>query len=355
MPKMLLVFVPAFLVLTLLSTRMLLDYGRGQARDAMAARIGALSGRVALAVGTATHGPAPADPKLLRSLLATMSGEAAFVCAEVLQADGTRLAAWPAIGCDPLDQPATEIRLPIADDKGGEQGAPPLAMRLRYTEAVLRDDTARLGVLLALGGTASFCIALLALWLGYRLWLNPPIARLLASIRVGTEANMRRPVQWASGDELGQIVAAYNGLIAREDAREAALRGLNYELEARVRDRTLELQSSEARLREIIDTSADGIVTTDARGIVRSANRAAEAMFGRPAAALTARPLSELLADGADAGPLLGNTASHARSRQRYPTFRAPPVSTSPAAARGATPSRWRCMSPPSRRARTGF
>jgi PAS domain S-box-containing protein len=309
MPKMLLVFVPAFLVLTLLSTRMLLDYGRGQARDAMAARIGALSGRVALAVGAATQGPAPADPKLLRSLLATMSGEAAFVCAEVLQADGTRLSAWPAIGCDPLDRPATELRLPIA---AADRTAPPMTMRLRYTEAALRDDTARLGVLLSLGGTASFCIALLALWAGYRLWLGPPIARLLASIRIGTEANMRRPVQWHSGDELGQIVAAYNGLIAREDAREAALRGLNQELEGRVRDRTLDLQSSEARLREIIDTSADGIVTADARGIVRSVNRAAEAMFGRPAAALTGRPLSELLAEGGDAGALLGSTAARA-------------------------------------------
>ena len=51
MPKVLLVFVPAFLVLTLLSTRMLVDYGRGQARDALAARVGALSGRVAIAVG----------------------------------------------------------------------------------------------------------------------------------------------------------------------------------------------------------------------------------------------------------------------------------------------------------------
>ncbi len=306
MPKVLLVFVPAFLLLTLLSTRMLLDYGRGQARDAMAARIGALSGRVALAVGAATRGPTPADPRLLRSLLATLSGEAAFVCAEVLQADGTRLAAWPAIGCDPLDQPASEIRLPIL----GDRGAPPMAMRLRYTDAALRDDTARLGVLLALGGTASFCIALLALWVGYRLWLGPPISRLLASIRVGAESNLRRPVEWRSGDEMGQIVAAYNDLIAREDARETALRGLNHELEGRVRDRTLELQASETRLREIIDTSADGIVTADGRGTVRSVNRAAEAMFGQAATALNGRPLSDLLADSGDAGTLLNSTAA---------------------------------------------
>jgi PAS domain S-box-containing protein len=312
MPKVLLVFVPAFLILTLLSTRMLLDYGRGQARDALAARVGALSGRVAIALGAATHDPSAIDPKLLRSLLATLSGEAAFVCADVLQQDGARLSAWPAIGCDAIDQPAQELRLPIPV----ERGAAPLLMRLRYSDAALRDESARLGVLLALGGTASFCIALLALWLGYRLWLGPPIDRLLASIRAGTEADVRRSVDWRSGDEMGQIVAAYNAMIAREDARETSLRGLNQELEGRVRSRTLALQSSEARLRAIIDTSADGIVTADARGTIRSVNRAAEAMFGQWNGALVGRPLTALLADTAEAADLLGGSAQRSAAHR---------------------------------------
>ena len=307
MPKVLLVFVPAFLLLTLLSTRMLLDYGRGQARDALAARVGALSGRVALAVGAATHGPGPADAKLLRSLLATLSGEAAFQCVDVLMADGGRLAAWPAIGCDAFDRPGTELRVPIP----AERGAPALTLRLRYTDTALRDDTARLGLLLALGGTASFCIALLALWLGYRLWLGPPIERLLASIRIGTEGDLRRAVDWRSGDEMGQIVAAYNGLVAREEARETALRGLNQELEGRVRERTLALQTSEATLRAIIDTFADGIVTADARGAIRSVNPAAEAMFGQRAATLLGRPLSVLLAEGDAAALGVTGAAAH--------------------------------------------
>jgi len=313
MPKVLLAFVPAFLLLSLLSTRLLLDFGRGQQRDALAARVGALSGRVALAIGTATHGPQPADPRLLRSLLGTLAGEQAFLCAEVLQPDGSRLVAWPALGCDVLDPTATDARVAIPTDRG----VPPMVMRLRYSDAALRDDTARLGLLLALGGTASFCIALLALWLGYRLWLGPPITRLLTSIRAGTEGDLRRTVDWQSGDEMGQIVAAYNELVAREEARETALRGLNQELEGRVRRRTLALQASEARQRAIIDTSADGIVTADARGRIRSVNRAAEAMFGHSAAALLDRPLSALLAGDGTAEALLAGAATHRRTGRR--------------------------------------
>ena len=77
-------------MLTLLSTRLLLDYGREQERDVLTARLGTVAGKVALAMGVATHSPTPADPKLLRALLGTLSGDQAFLCAEALGADHLR-------------------------------------------------------------------------------------------------------------------------------------------------------------------------------------------------------------------------------------------------------------------------
>lgn len=53
--------------------------------------------------------------------------------------------------------------------------------------------------------------------------------------------------------------------------------------------------TQERRLRNIVDTAADGIVTLDGRDVVREYNRAAEAIFGLPAREVIGRPVAELL------------------------------------------------------------
>lgn len=55
--------------------------------------------------------------------------------------------------------------------------------------------------------------------------------------------------------------------------------------------------TQERRLRNILDTAADGIVTVDGRGIVREYNRAAETIFGVSAADALGRPMAGLLPD----------------------------------------------------------
>jgi PAS domain S-box-containing protein len=86
----------------------------------------------------------------------------------------------------------------------------------------------------------------------------------------------------------------------RTDARrltaEAELRGINAELEARVQARTLALVASEARYRQLIEESPDGIMIHQA-GVIRLMNRAGLQMFGHaePAQAV-GRPLLDYIA-----------------------------------------------------------
>jgi PAS domain S-box-containing protein len=53
--------------------------------------------------------------------------------------------------------------------------------------------------------------------------------------------------------------------------------------------------TQERRLRNILDTAADGIVTIDGKGVIREYNRAAESIFGVPATEAVGRPLADLL------------------------------------------------------------
>ncbi|MCZ8097777.1 MAG: ATP-binding protein [Burkholderiales bacterium] len=69
--------------------------------------------------------------------------------------------------------------------------------------------------------------------------------------------------------------------------------------------------TQERRLRNIVETAADGIVTVDAQGIVRDFNRAAETIFGVPATDAVGRPLAALLPDDEAAGaPATGDHAA---------------------------------------------
>jgi PAS domain S-box-containing protein len=75
------------------------------------------------------------------------------------------------------------------------------------------------------------------------------------------------------------------------------------------------LSESEAALRAVLSTTADGILTLGPGGRVTSANPAAAAIFGYPEAGLVGRPLSDLLRGGTEGlipegGASAGGTAA---------------------------------------------
>lgn len=95
----------------------------------------------------------------------------------------------------------------------------------------------------------------------------------------------------------------------RRQKLEADWRQRSEEQEARVAERTAELQqtkaswqASEKRSAEIIATAMDGILTMDEQGRIVSVNAAAEHMFQRPAAELIGQPVEQLMPERFRAG-----------------------------------------------------
>ena len=77
------------------------------------------------------------------------------------------------------------------------------------------------------------------------------------------------------GGEVTALLAVVENITERVQAEEA-LRELNVTLEARVRERTAELQAQYARLDAILHNTADGIVVTTRAGIIIQTNRVAQ-------------------------------------------------------------------------------
>jgi PAS domain S-box-containing protein len=104
-----------------------------------------------------------------------------------------------------------------------------------------------------------------------------------------------RGERWMAGigrvirDDTGQLVRIFGinlDITARKRAEEA-VRQLNEELEQRVRERTAELETVNAALREselrkgaIMESALDAIITLDQRGCILEFNAAAEKIFG---------------------------------------------------------------------------
>lgn len=74
-----------------------------------------------------------------------------------------------------------------------------------------------------------------------------------------------------------------------------ALRQERDRLEARVIERTREIQYSEERLSLIVDNALDAVITMDAQGVITGWNKQAELTFGWPTTAVLGRTLSELI------------------------------------------------------------
>jgi PAS domain S-box-containing protein len=94
-----------------------------------------------------------------------------------------------------------------------------------------------------------------------------------------------------SGDELGVLVDAFNGMLARIQSRDADLQSALRAREQALRD----AETARHSLRTILVSIADAVVSTDSDGRVVFANPVAQALLGRPEREIVGRRVEEVL------------------------------------------------------------
>ncbi|HEC18159.1 MAG TPA: PAS domain S-box protein [Gammaproteobacteria bacterium] len=114
----------------------------------------------------------------------------------------------------------------------------------------------------------------------------PPIQRLMIAAGQVAEGDLNAEVMVTSRDEIGQLGNSFNTMTThlraasmKEQEMLEELQALNQGLEKRVEERTRELESSETKIRAILDNIGEGIIVIDEQGKIESMNPAAERIF----------------------------------------------------------------------------
>lgn len=151
--------------------------------------------------------------------------------------DGGEIDAYGA-GYDEPGKLTTTATINFADETGVRTvGRLAVAMN---AEPIVKRTQQRL--LYGIGfGLAAIVAALVAAQIALGRIVATPLSRLLDVIEQTGGGGERATVEWSSRDEMGRVVEAYNKLQRRERANEQALAEINETLEARVRDRTQDL------------------------------------------------------------------------------------------------------------------
>lgn len=153
-----------------------------------------------------------------------------------------------------------------------------------YRELIERSRVMQLRFNLVLIAVSVLTLAVamwFALWLANR--LVTPIARLaVAAERVGAGDLDARVPTGGAGDEISTLARAFNRMTGQLKTQQAALLGVNRQLDRRRR-------FTEA----VLSGVSAGVLSIDGAGVVKTANRSAAALLETREDALSGKPLSE--------------------------------------------------------------
>lgn len=177
----------------------------------------------------------------------------------------------------------------------------PRALVLDSTRPFLRDLLWGGALVVALGAALAIVLSRA---------LTVPIAKLTSAAEALADGDLSQQVETSGPAEVGRLSRSFNRM-----AKQVADSRRN--LEARVAERTLQLETyvqrlseSEERFRQLATCTPDAIIISDAAGCISYINPAGERMFGYPHGALAGEPVSVLVPPE--------HRAAHAEGHGRY-------------------------------------
>ncbi|MEO1745599.1 MAG: response regulator [Pseudomonadota bacterium] len=108
---------------------------------------------------------------------------------------------------------------------------------------LIAERNERMFVAAVLAGVLLLSVIIAALIANSRT-VGRPLAKLLSAIKSIDAGGERKPVNWSTRDEMGEVISAFNTMLAQQDVHEKGLEAARLELEDRVDQRTAELKQA---------------------------------------------------------------------------------------------------------------
>lgn len=125
--------------------------------------------------------------------------------------------------------------------------------------------------------------------------LTRPLRDLTASaIKLGN-GDLDESVSVVGNDEIGDLGRSLDAMRGSIRTLVGDLRESNESLEARIEERTADLELARSHMQKILESAADGVVVHDVRGAITLFNGEAERIFGYSAEEILGRPIHDLV------------------------------------------------------------
>jgi PAS domain S-box-containing protein len=255
------------------------------------------------------------DRTLALKSLETLSAKPQFSAACVFNASGSLLATYP--------RSSKGISLPASLPPGAQYvdgclkvyrpvfAADGKTVGTVFLQSDFRPVFSRFRQYLSIACMVMLAAFLVAFWMAslFQGVISQPILDLTKAARqVSEKKDYSLRVNHHSRDEVGELIANFNDMLAQIQSRDAALREAQNQLENRVAQRTKQLAEEveeRKRIEEALDDEkerldvtlrsiADGVIATDPEGRIVSFNASAERFTGWGSAEAAGQPLMEV-------------------------------------------------------------